>query len=303
MNSPALNASPLSWCQFEACPLCGASRESFQNWFAYDLVKVAECSSCGFRFLNPYLPSESMIKIYSSHQSMAAANKKLEKYYEDFEGSETEKGFQHSLKMLEDLGAQGSLLDIGCGRGKFLDLARSRGWQVAGIEPGEEHTLYTKEKLKIEVTKTSLEAAQFPAERFNVITLWDVIEHVADPKDVLKKVRSWLRPGGLILLATPNHQSLLNFLARRVYVLSGGRIKKPLAYFFVPEHVLYFTPVSLRQLVKECGFVPVREMQTGTDIDRYSVTPLVKLTAKALLPLAKLLRSENRMVWICRRSN
>ena len=301
---PRLSAPlEMAWCRFETCPLCGASEANFQNWFAYDSVKAQKCSSCRFRFLNPYLSPESMIKIYSSHLSMAAVNEKLEKYYEDFEGSETEKGFQESLKILQDLGARGSLLDVGCGRGKFLEFARKSGWETVGIEPGAEHTLYAKEKLKMNVINASLEETQFPSGQFDVITLWDVIEHIENPKEVLKKLRVWLKPGGLILLATPSHESLLNFLARTAYVLSGGLIKKPLTYFFVPEHILYFTSASLRRLVKECGFVPVREMKTGTDIERYSVSPLVKIAAKILLPLAKFLRAENRMVWICRQSN
>ena len=288
---------------FETCPLCGASKENFRNWFESGYVKVAKCSSCQFRFLNPYLSPESMIKIYSSRQSMTAANEKLESYYEDFEGSDTERGFEKSLKILDNLGVKGSLLDIGCGRGKYLDLARERGWQTTGLEPGEEHALSTKENLKIEVVNVSLEEARFPPGRFDAVTLWDVIEHVEKPKEVLKKLKTWLKPGGLILLATPNHQSLLNFIARTVYILSGGVIKKPLTYFFVPEHVLYFTPASLRRLVRESGLVPVSEMKTGTDIDRYSVSPFVKVTAKILLPLAKFLRAENRMIWICRKTN
>ena len=301
---PGLNSSSeITWRRFETCPLCGASKTNFQNWFEYDAVKVQKCSSCQFRFLNPYLSPESMIKIYSSRQSMASANEKLEKYYEDFEGSETERGFQESLRVLEDLGTRRSLLDIGCGRGKFLETAQKRGWEIAGIEPGVEHMLYAKEKLKMNVLNTSLEEAQFPSGQFDVITLWDVIEHVENPKEVLKKLNTWLKSGGLILLATPNHESLLNFFARTAYVLSGGIIKKPLTYFFVSEHILYFTPSSLRRLIKECGFVPAREMKAGTDIDRYSVSPLVKSTAKILLPLAKLLRVENRMVWICRKPN
>ena len=245
-----------------------------------------------------------MIKIYASHESMVAANEKLGKYYEDFEGSETERGFQESLKILEGSGTRGSLLDIGCGRGKFLEMAQKRGWEIAGIEPGAEHALYAKEKLKISmIINASLEEAQFPFGQFDVITLWDVIEHVENPKEVLKKLNAWLKPGGLILLATPNHKSLLNFLAKTAYALSGGMVKKPLTYFFVPEHILYFTPLSLRRLIKECGFVPVREMKTGTDIDRYSVSPLVKIIAKILLPLAQLLRAENRIVSICRKAN
>ena len=300
-DSESTDRLNLQWRTFDRCPLCKAGKDLFQKWFESDFVHVAKCARCGFKFLNPYVSPQSMLEIYSSSESMSSVNKKLTHYYDHFEGSKTENCFRVSLEELERLGPTGSLLDIGCGRGKFLTLAREREWRVIGIEPGAEHAAYAKEKLGIEVVNASIEEAEFGEMQFNAISMWDVIEHVDDPMRVLKKINAWLKPSGFLLLATPNHKSLLNFLARAVYLLTGGIFKKPLTYFFVPEHVFYFTPTSLGELLRECGFIPVKEMATGTDIDRYAVSPIVKMVARALLPMAKILRAENRMVWLCQK--
>jgi len=254
-------------------------------------------------FLNPYLSAESMLEFYSSKESMGAASERLSRYYKDFEGSQTERFYKKCFGLLGEMKRGGELLDVGCGRGNFLSLAKRFGWNVSGLEPGREHAAYASEELGIEIANASLETAHFDEGRFDVITLWDVIEHVGDPRETLSRVSSWLKEEGLLLLATPNHQSLLNFLAQGIYYLTGGLVKGPLTYFFVPEHVLYFTSSTLRRLVRGTGFEPVREIKTGTDIDRYTVSLPVKVTAKILLWAARLLRQENRILMICRKKS
>ncbi len=292
----------LKWSKFKNCPLCGQDANQFKDWFEDGSVKVAECGACHFKFLNPYVSPESMAEIYSSAESMTRANKKLSRYYENFETSETKKYFEYCVDVLGALTPPGELLDIGCGRGKFLQAAKDAGWKVTGLEPAKEHADYANRVQGFNVLNTSIEQAFLHQESFDVVTLWDVIEHLEHPKEILKKIFGAVRKGGYLLLATPNHQSLINFAARALYVASGGMVKKPLSFLFVQEHVLYFTPQSLHRMVEECGFVPIKEMKTGTDIDRYQVSPLVRSTAKVLLAVSKLIRAENRLVLICQKT-
>lgn len=289
----------LTWSKFKNCPLCGQDANQFRDWFEDGSVKVAECGACHFKFLNPYVSPESMVEIYSSAESMTRANEKLSRYYENFETSETKKYFEYCVDVLGALTPPGELLDIGCGRGKFLQVAREAGWKVTGLEPAKEHADYASRVQGFNVLNTSIEQAFLHQESFDVVTLWDVIEHVENPKEVLRKVESWLKPGGFLLVATPNHESLLNSLAKGIFFLSGRSVRKPLEFFFVPEHVLYFTPSTLRKLIRESGFELIRFLSNGTDIDRYQVGWAVKTVAKILLPIARILRWENRMVGIC----
>lgn len=290
----------MEWHVFNGCPLCG--RREFVSQFDLGTVKVAQCAGCRLSFLNPYLSPESMAEVYSTTGTLQQTNPLLSHYYSSLQGTQTEKFYRHILKQLSVLKSGGSLLDVGCGRGEFLSLAREAGWRVSGLEPAREHAQYGIEKRGIDIQIATLEEADFKEESFEVITLWDVIEHVPNPRDIVVRLSGWLKKGGLLLLATPNHQSLPDFMAYAIYFLSGGIVKKPLTYFFVPEHVLYFTPSTLRNLVEQCGLQPVEEIKSGTDIDRYTASRLFKVTAKILLFFARICQAENRITLICRKS-
>lgn len=289
----------MEWCFFEKCPLCQGIK--FRKRFDLGSLKVFRCQSCGLQFLNPYVAPKSMVEVYASTEAMQEANPLLGHYYDLIEGSPTERFYRQVLKKLQPFKGGGSLLDIGCGRGHFLSLARESGWKVKGLEPAAEHAQFGRAKLGIEIQVATLEEARFEKESFDAITMWDVIEHVPNPYETLNQVSRWLRKGGILLLATPNHESLIDFLATAILTFSGGLIQRPLTYFFVPEHVLYFTPSTLRQLVRRCRLNPLREIQSGTDIDRYAVGAFVKITARVLLKLASLCRAENRMTLICQK--
>lgn len=288
------------WCFFGQCPLC--DRKQLRARYQVDSVKVFQCVSCKLLFLNPYLSSQSMLRAYASTEAMQLTRQCLGHYYDHWEGSQTEKFQQWILDTIGRFRSPGSLLDVGCGRGHFLSLARRLGWKVQGLEPAQEHAEYGKRKEGLEIVSAPMEEADFEAQRFDVISLWDVIEHVHDPRMTLAQLSRWLKSRGLLLLATPNHDSLLNFIAERIYLFSGGLLKKPLSFFYVPEHILYFTPDTLRQLVEGCGFRVLKEIKTGTDIDRYKVSKKVKWVAKVLLGLARLLHAENRVVMICEKN-
>lgn len=291
----------INWSTFASCPLCDAGPERFSGLLKLDSVRVQRCVSCGLMFLNPYVGPDSMREIYSSGEMMARVSDRLRHYYERPEGGLTDCFYEESLKVLESLRGQGSILDVGCGRGYFLVKARERGWKGVGLEPSLEQVRYAKEKFGIEVVEGSLEDKDFKAKSFDVVSLWDLIEHVPNPKETLEKVLKWLKDDGFILLATPNHQSLLDFVAWFLYRGSFGSIRRPLSYFFVPEHVLYFTVATLKDLVKRCGLQPIREIPSVTDIDRYSVSKKVKILAKILLALSRILRAENRVILICQK--
>jgi len=243
-----------------------------------------------------------MAEVYSTTRAMQQANPLLSHYYGSLRGTQTENFYLQILKHLAALQPGGSLLDVGCGRGDFLSQAREFGWRVSGLEPAREHAQYGIEKLGIDIQIATFEEADFERESFEVITLWDVIEHVPNPRDTLHRLSHWLKKDGFLLLATPNHGSLPDFAATAFYFLSGGFIKKPLTYFFVPEHVLYFTASTLRSLVRQCGLQPLQEIKSNTDIDRYTASPLFKVSAKILLLLAKVCHAENRITLICRKS-
>lgn len=266
-------------------------------------MKVVQCRRCDLEFLNPHPSPEAMVESYSSTARMRVANEKLSQYYENFEGSETERFYKHCLDVIGRIKRSGRLLDIGCGRGQFLKIARDFGWAVMGLEPGREHAEYASEKLGMETVNAAVDKAMFDEGYFDIITLWDIIEHLNNPKATLRRISHWLKPDGLLLIATPNHASLLDFLVCNIYGGTGGFVKWPLHYFYVAEHILYFTPKTLRDLMWRSGFQVIKELKTGTDIERYAVASHIRVIAKVLLFLSKLVGLENRIITICRKKD
>ena len=103
---------------------------------------------------------------------------------------------------------KGMLLDIGCSFGFFLDVARQRGWQVAGIDVGESAIKFAKEELQLEAYVSDIEGAPFPLGQFDAVTLWNVIEHVADPLADFRRINRVLKVGGIAVFTTGDVGSL-----------------------------------------------------------------------------------------------
>jgi SAM-dependent methyltransferase len=142
----------------------------------------------------------------------------------------------------------GKLLDVGAATGFFVEQARATGWDAMGVEPSEWAAAYARNELGVDVRPGTLESLQFPDATFDVVTMWEVIEHLPDPRTTLAEVKRILRPGGRLVLSTPDAGSL----AAR---LSGRRW---LGWRKVPEHVFFFDRANLDRLLGQSGFTPVR---------------------------------------------
>ena len=139
--------------------------------------------------------------------------------YRDYEGQNPPKKLDHYVDMLEartrvpDL----QLLDIGCGRGRFLQHvgAREPSWRLFGIEP-EPSGVTASSALVPEATilEGVADSLPFPSEGFDVVTAWDVLEHVPDPRAALLEVKRCLRPGGVLGVVVPVYDSVTGPLIR-----------------------------------------------------------------------------------------
>ena len=110
--------------------------------------------------------------------------------------------------------AQGRLLDVGCGSGEWLTLMKNHGWRVEGVDFDENAVRVARER-GLEVHCGSLEEQRFPNDTFNAVTLNHVIEHVPDPVRTLTECARILKPGGRLILFTPNVSSLSHRIFRQ----------------------------------------------------------------------------------------
>ena len=143
----------------------------------------------------------------------------------------------------------GRLLDVGCGTGSFLsELQRAGGWQTMGIDINQS-AVGVACRRGVNARRGELSALDLPTSSFDVVTMWEVIEHVLDPRKTLVEIRRILKPEGVLLLSTPNGES---WQARLWGVHWPG--------WDIPRHLQVFSLPTLRQLLRYTGFEIVRRL-------------------------------------------
>ena len=225
------------------CILCDSSHlialKKFEHAF------LTRCKDCGMVFssANPTLSE-------------------LEEYYNgygrnDYLSPITIKRYNEILDQFESSRKTNKLLDVGCGIGYFLEVAKKRGWEVYGTE-------YTEEAIKIceskgiQMKQGILDPNHYDLGSFDVITSFEVIEHINNPQIEISHISSLLRKGGLFYVTTPNFNSLLRYYLGPKYNVIGW-----------PEHLSYYTPSTINKLMKMHQFNKVYIQTTGISITRF----------------------------------
>lgn len=210
-------------------------------WFA-----VVQCQDCGLCFTNPR-PSPRCIgqfypPVYRPHRSCAKRRPVAPR------AGITLVRRRRERQLLRWHG-QGRLLDFGCGGGAFLELMHSHGWDVTGIDISEAAVQRVRLDLGLPALVGTLPHPDLEPESFDVITMWHSLEHVHSPREVLREVHHLLAPGGKLLVATPNIDSLpFRWFGRHWFGLD------------LPRHLTHFTPWTLPLMLERTGFQvnPVR---------------------------------------------
>lgn len=283
------------------CPSCGAKAAARSRLVLSDF-DVHACR-CGIKFIDPSLDEQGQISIYRSSGSLAEINPSLEQYYEYKTldpKSRTARDYKAALDGVEKATDGNDLFEIGCGAGGFLQYAKIRGWNVSGIDSSPENIKKTKEKGLEALQGNIFEYAS--SSRFDVIVLWDVLEHPQDPGKLLEKCRGLLKPGGCLLIAVPHDPNIISLAARMLYVLSLGRITGPAARWYVMEHTSYFSIRGLCGLLERHGFSATRWWKTETDLSRYKFGFMDRFSLGFLFALARMLGFQNRLVTIAQKS-
>ena len=212
--------------------------------------RVYRCRNCAIVYLWPLPTSDEIRKLFSELYSTGFGSvPELRDYYgfcfDDTPENPLVQTYEAWLDIVESHHSRGRLLDVGCGTGLFLAVARRRGWEVLGLDESVEATGHARTEFGLDVLQGDFTDLRRSGERFDLVTGWDIIEHTRDPIAVLKEVRACLAPGGVVALSTPNQRSMLDLIAGALYRLSGGKIVAPLEKFYIEQHFLYFTPSTL----------------------------------------------------------
>jgi 2-polyprenyl-3-methyl-5-hydroxy-6-metoxy-1,4-benzoquinol methylase len=232
------------------CNLCGA--DDTTPVAEIDGFHIVRCRQCGLVYVNPRYRDDLLQEIYTeTYYDHDGIKNGLEffgydNYLEDEENIRIT--FAKRLKTIERYANKGRLLDIGCATGFFLDLARSQGWEVVGSEVSGFSVRYARERFGLDVRLGTLKELQFDAQSFDVITMWDVIEHVSDPMGELEEARRILRHDGLLSIITPDVGSLVARLLGRHWE----------EFRRVREHVYFFSRRTMKEALRKTGFEVLR---------------------------------------------
>jgi len=159
-------------------------------------------------------------------------------YYGEYEGIEEKISsariglFKNILSQLQKEKSRHSrrILDVGCGQGHFLKLAKDSGWKVEGAELAKSACEYARQKFGIEIKNKDLKEALFPDAYFDVVTLWNVLDHLLDPLDTLKEIYRILKPEGILVIRVPNvsfHLFIHGMFSLLPAGIKSGKLRDP----------------------------------------------------------------------------
>ena len=284
-----------------SCGLCAGDRSAVLYRLAGGTIR--RCGSCGVVFRENRVSGSDAVALYDDDSYLDAP------YFEALKVGhrrdvEPWLVYGRALDRLERLLRGRRLLDVGCSYGAFLDAARERGWEVSGVELSVKGSEYARRHRALEVFTGTLEHAGFPAGSFDAVSLWDVIEHLDRPLDLLREARRILRPGGVLLVFTINQRSLINVTGEVVHRLTLGRARRPLELLYDIHHNFFFDAGTLGRLVRRAGFEGELEWdRLAANIERWQnvpIPPVLAFGSKCLDRVARLTGQDYRLILFAR---
>ena len=301
--------------KYRPCPLCGCEQIKYtypinkdfpSRLSGFDLTQinigVSSCSRCKHQFIHPVPTSRFLASYYDSYLNEAKENFYRNRRHNSLPQKFRQTYSERLCRIQQVLGRTGSLLDVGCGFGMFLRLAKEYGFRVNGVEASEDAVRWLSENYKIDVINCLFENFETD-EKFDVITMWDLLEHLSDPIAALRKAFNLVRPGGILVVEAPARDSLVHWVAKVVYRASLGQVTTPLHLIYGVHHLQYFSTRALGAAVRHAGFDVVEVHQGTTDLQSQSPTQQYSLLGslkycfiKIFFTLGQILGKSNKRI-------
>ncbi|MEW6533432.1 MAG: class I SAM-dependent methyltransferase [Thermodesulfobacteriota bacterium] len=233
-NAPVMMNQPDTMIE-APCDLCQSS--SHTVLFVKEGFRHVRCLNCGMVFVSPRLAAHQDIQRQSGTGAMG----------EDELTRAQQKRLQRELKLYEPFRQHNRLLEVGAGRGWFLEQAAKIGWETWAVEINSSALEHLKKRRSIHLVVEPAEDFQVPAGTMDAVRIWDVIEHLQSPRAALGRIHTALRPGGLVHLSTTNFASLSRWVNGPEWVYLNGS-----------DHIHLFEPATITALLRQTGFDLVR---------------------------------------------
>lgn len=227
------------------CAICNSKSPSNYD-LLYELhdCDIVKCRTCGLVYVNALFEEVKKVagKVYASE------------IYEQI-GKTLLRRFAVDIQRIESLSGKGRILDVGCGYGYFLTLAKEHGWDCSGVEINQELVNYLNTNKGLQVRCGTLGEQKFDANSFDVVTMFNLIEHLLYPAEALSEVYRILRKGGLLVIETPTEDGLFKKIAAFLYKLTSGRFKTMARGAYQKGgHHFGFSRQSIRTILEKHGF-------------------------------------------------
>ncbi len=239
---------------FRDCPVC--KHNSFEKIIHKDNLDIVKCNHCNTIYTNPVFNEEKYLEIYQGKNYQEIV-KKLGEESHLYRKNRFGKERMDFIEKFHDKELPRTYLDIGCSTGFIIEEGNERGWKTTGIELNPSAVTFAKER-NLNVLDLPIEKIAFD-NKFSAVSLFDVLEHLINPKKILKIIHDILEPNGNIFIYVPNFASAYKDL-------SGVEN----AHFIWPTHHLtYFTPETLKLFLEDNGFEVFHWETQGLDIFDY----------------------------------
>lgn len=234
----------------ESCFICGA-----RNWkplyqtrdFLHDIEGMfwlLECANCKLVTIHPRLSNDKLDKYYPD--DYIAYPSAIEDETKWHKRADRQRGVRRrcDFSIQESGKSTGTILDIGSATGIYLKAMQDKGWEAIGLEPSEYAANYAQKHLNLNIIHGYLKEDTFQANQFDLVTLWDVFEHLPNPEETLQIIRKILKPGGVLLLTLPNSKSWDRHFFKNAW-----------AGWDAPRHFFIYNEECLTKLLAKHGFV------------------------------------------------
>lgn len=271
-----------------ACPLCGETafdivkaskysstlsvddlRKAYSASSSHQLLdQVVSCRSCSLHYVNPRPQSDLIIESYSAAEDPAfvAQNKGRIRSFE--------KVLRKVLALEGRRDGEGQrFLDIGCAGGASLVAAKACGFDPVGVEPSRWMADFGRRTYGVDIHDGILQPGMFPEQSFDFITLWDVLEHIPEPKALLELICRLLRPKGTFVVSYPDFRSVM------------GRILGDRWPFWLSVHLLYYDRTTIARQLTACGFRIERYLPYFPSLELGYIVERASPYVQALKPL------------------
>lgn len=253
MNTRKLDPGSLPPRSCDLC--CGMAKERMFIKYGYPMVR---CSGCGLVFVDVLLTPDQLAQLYSKDFFDAEQGTRPEWSLLDYEKQReiTVHNFLKKFSRIEDVIPRGGkLLDAGCAHGFFLDAIKHR-YDVYGVDISEYAAEYARGKLGLaNVRRGAIEDLDMPDGFFQIITMWNTLDHVSYPMEALRRANRLLEHGGILVVYTEDIGCWLSKVM--------GRYWFPIC---PPHHLTYFDRKTIRKALDKSGFEVVRQMKVGVDL-------------------------------------